>query len=279
MKRAVLAALLVVACSEPQSTWGEASAPIVGGAAATDPAVVGIHTRRTSCTGVAPDILCSGTLIAKRVVLTAAHCVEPEVSGVGYEVMFGKSSDDPAATRRVVLTVERHPQFVKSTYAFDVALLLLGEEGPVEPVALDAAPPVPAIGDRVRAVGFGVAVRDGTPGIKREGAMRVRSVKDVSFESTPDPAMTCIGDSGGPVFLEGTAGAPALVAVTSSGDVPCKEFARNYRIDSVRPFIDAFVAKAELLPPGPPMAPIAPESFCDAVIAEGCPRTPRARRR
>lgn len=261
--RAWLVACTALACSEHPQV-GTSRAPIIAGTASTEPAVVGIHPRRTLCDDTKPEPSCSGTLIAKRVVLTAAHCVEPESSGVGYEVVFGASSDDPTAERRIVLSVERHPQFVKSTYAYDVALLLLGEEAPVAPIALEKDLPVPAVGDRVRAIGFGVEVRDGKPGVKREGAMKVSSVSDTTFESTPDPAMSCVGDSGGAVVLDREAGAPVLIGVTSSGDVPCKEYARNFRIDAVRPMIDAFVAKAATLPPGPPMAAIGPESFCAA---------------
>lgn len=255
-----LVACALIACSD-LSRVATSRANIIGGSNASDAAVVAIHVRRTQCNDTVSQPLCSGTLIAKRVVLTAAHCVEPEASGVGYEVAFGDLASDPAAARQVVIAVERHPQFVKATYAFDVALLLLGEEATVEPIALSTTPPVPVIGDRVRAVGFGVEERAGTPGRKNAGTMKVRSVADDAFESVPDPGMSCVGDSGGPVFLE-QAGVTTLIGVTSSGDVACREFARNYRIDSVRAFIDAFVARANAMPPGPPMASISPESFC-----------------
>jgi len=266
----VVGCALVVSCSAPELSTSRA--PVIGGSPASDPAVVAIHGRRTVCDDSVPAAACSGTLIAKRVVLTAGHCVEPEVSGKGYEVVFGDVSDK-AAQRLIVVQIAHHPKYRRAGYVFDVALLLLGDEAPVTPVALSEAPAVPVVGDLVRAVGFGVSSADDKPGIKREGVMAVRSIGAETFESTPSPGMSCVGDSGGPVFLLSETGPQTLIGVTSSGDTPCKEYARNYRVDAVRDFIDPFVERANMLPKGPPKASIGPESFCSAPCAASseCP--------
>ncbi|MFY0583072.1 trypsin-like serine protease [Cystobacter fuscus] len=63
---------------------------MVGGTEAPgDEAVVALVARRVRCSGESLTLLCSGTLIAPDVVLTAAHCLDVFGPEGAYEVFLG----------------------------------------------------------------------------------------------------------------------------------------------------------------------------------------------
>lgn len=252
---AALALLIVAGCSPPQPH--RLASAIVDGAVDTgDAAVVALIARRARCEEADPALLCTGTLIAPRVVLTAAHCLDVFGPEGQYEVLFGASLQDAAARFVVVIGAELHPEYDAATHENDLALLRLAQPAPVTPVALPARALTSAdVGLPARAVGFGVTHDAAAPaGIKRTGTLRVSAVTDRAFRATGDPSMTCTGDSGGPVFL-GVDGGEQLVGVTASGDPGCAEEAFNVRVDAaadpfLRPFVDATALTAVVGPPG-----------------------------
>ena len=69
---------------------------VVGGTFdAADPAVVMI-LMRANATSSDVKIVCTGTIVAPHVVLTAAHCLDPRVAPAGqYGVFTGDDSTDP----------------------------------------------------------------------------------------------------------------------------------------------------------------------------------------
>jgi hypothetical protein len=236
--RPLLAALLL-SCAEP-ATVASSSAPIFGGEPASDPTTVAIHPRRTACVE-RTAAACSGVVVEKRLVLTAAHCIEVSAPAA-YEVLFGDRADDAAAKRIVVLASKRHPSYDEATHAFDVGLMLLAEDAPVAPVSRATEPP--RVDDRVDAVGFGVTTLDGVPVEKRKGSMLVTAVTDNAFETGPSPGMSCHGDSGGPIFRSGQ-----LLGITASGDPGCLKYANNVRLDAVDDFVNAWTLPTPTIGP------------------------------
>ena len=208
-------------------------APIVNGTPTSgDEAVVALVARRTDCETAAPDVVCSGLLVAPRLVITAAHCVTRARPG-SLEVFHGQDVTGPGSFV-VVSDLRTHPDYNPSTGERDVALLFLAEPSPVAPYPLPTATVADlTAGTSVRAVGFGVTSRTAQdPGIKREGTLELGAVREGSFDASPGPSLTCDFDSGGPVF--GTIGSgEQLVGITSRGDVACQASAFQIRADVV----------------------------------------------
>ncbi|HXF90192.1 MAG TPA: S1 family peptidase [Xanthobacteraceae bacterium] len=162
--------------------------------------------------------LCTGIVLARDVVLTAAHCVAPAGA---YRVLPGRGANPVAIAR-----IAHHPRYDPRHYASgrvtaDVALLKLANVLPArnKPALLDDGAAAVAAGERLLIAGYGVAVagRDESAGAARAAALLVTGRPGNLQIRLVDPATrgeraglgACIGDSGGPAFREG--GAPLRV--------------------------------------------------------------------
>jgi hypothetical protein len=183
---------------------------------------------------------CTGTLVAPRVVVTAAHCETPAPPTA---VFFGA---DPTlgGTTVAVLDARAEPGFDPVTLVDDLAVVLLAAPAAVTPWPLWMGPPEAlAPGAPLRLVGFGAtAASDRAPPRKHAGTATVAAVAAATFSFQPDPAQTCRGDSGGPAFLT-AGGTEYLVGVTSYGDPACAAGATDTRVDRYRAFVQGYVAE------------------------------------
>lgn len=169
---------------------------------------------------------CTGTAVARDLVLTAAHCVLP---GADYKLVEFEAARQPRL--RDVAAVVRHPQFslpalLAHRATADVALVKLAEPLPqgFEPARLSDGEAPRKPGARFVVAGFGVAVRgDGRSGgtlraaalvaTGRPGGLQLRLV-DPRTNGARAGLGACTGDSGAPVFAADE-GRLALVGVVS----------------------------------------------------------------
>lgn len=260
--------LLALGCGprlKPAS--GSRSAPVVSGDKDTDTLSVvailqyGIYA-------------CSATLIAPRVIVTAAHCLRPSVPDDALTVAFG---DDVDTSPAVVAVAGRlvHPGWTGSG-GNDIAMLLLEFDAPVPPAPFNTAPLTlgRTFGKTVRLVGYGYD--DGQAhtgaGIRRSGNAKVILIRRTVFNTLRWAGTACFGDSGGAAFLrEDPSGPELLVGVTRYADPGCALGNAFTRVDAYADFIQGFI-DAHPPPPVIPCGDIDHAGRCDGAVLSFCDR-------
>lgn len=157
---------------------------------------------------------CTATAIARDLLLTAAHCLQP---GAQYKLVDRQAGRAPEL--KDIALIERNPQFdLKKLFAHvataDVALAKLAAPLPsrVPPVPVGSATEQVAVGDVLVVAGYGVTVRgDGRTGgsvraaplvvTGRPGTLQIRLYDARSKADSPGLG-ACEGDSGAPAFRD-----------------------------------------------------------------------------
>jgi uncharacterized protein (TIGR03382 family) len=184
---------------------------------------------------------CSATLVSPRVVVTAAHCLPPNldvpVDQLG--VFFGSSTQAGGTTIGVAEAVV-HPAWNPDVVPNDIGLIALAEDAPVAPARMIGSF-TRGSGEAVRLVGFGITVADGHDnGVKREGMATIEHVDASTIFLDAGPSLTCNGDSGGPLFVGDGAGGWLFAGIHSRSDcatVSLGERVDVHRADRIEPFI------------------------------------------
>ena len=197
---AAVALLAGVGCAP--GTPGVTEASIVGGTVGGDRAVVWIYN-------AAEGGLCSGTLIAPRVVLTAKHCVQPPAASEPSppsQFYVGLGDYAGRGTTLRVQSVRTTPGVWNENATRGLSGALIGRDiavmvlvsgvSDVEPIPVRRALPRELVGDPFTATGFG-QIPSGSSGTKYTVMSEVVSVSgDLIYVGS----VTCQGDSGGPMI-------------------------------------------------------------------------------
>jgi len=225
----------------------DARAIVGGGPDTTHVAVVAIQPVPPTCGQPPSEIQCTGTLVAPRIVVTAAHCLNNVDTAQLMTVTFAEDVATATDADRVrAIDARIDPAWTSGVD--DVALLRLDQDAPVGPATLDLASPAKTSAS-VTVVGFG-ADGAGNSGKRLSGSALVGAVRAGDFDITASPAMTCNGDSGGPAF-ENEGSGEQIVGITSFGDEACTT-GTEMRVDALSSFLTSAMADlSAAVPPRP----------------------------
>jgi secreted trypsin-like serine protease len=227
----LLSVALLTSCGQRNapSEGGLFADNIVGGVGMNETAqkeagVVGLVIITDEGTGT-----CTGSLIANRLVLTAAHCLEGSVRKV-FAVFTSDFSKATAANVRAGVSGQAHEGFAPSLNAAwnDIALVKLAADAPADfkkvRLATTATDAALKAGTKVTQMGFGRGedrnVAADTSGVLRSInniplLKKSRDGKELHF--TEAGRGSCNGDSGGPALLRDRSGLITQVGVNSRG--------------------------------------------------------------
>jgi hypothetical protein len=221
--------------------------------------------------------ICSGTLIAADVFLTASHCTqffELDLAPRGFTALVSFDNPIPfgaltsATTTLIPVTqVVTNPAFTHAQNdTGDIAVLLLnpGDTAGIPAAALPAAGLLDDLatsgalyGMPIINVGYGLqnrVVGGGVPffqdlnpiprlySISSFNALNKTFIRYSQNQATGNGG-ACFGDSGGPQFID-VAGTRTIVSITITGDAVCRATNVSYRLDtgSARNFLAPYVS-------------------------------------
>jgi secreted trypsin-like serine protease len=234
--RALVIAAVLTACSQaPAADLGARELAVLGGSLdTTHEAVVSIAT----ADGDPRPELCTGTIVAPKIVLTAGHCtIGREPSGL----VVGVGPDSRAPTRTLPIAAIHTPSRydytrVADERGLDIGIIVLAEDAGIAPIPLTDAP----IEGTLDLVGFGQTSGDASSRGSRNHASVTATVRCSTLLAFGDGKTNgCHGDSGGPLLGKNASGAEVVVGIVSFGSETCDPPTYAVRADAYASFVAA----------------------------------------
>ncbi len=257
---AALATITLAACADTP-TLDSHTAEVIGGVRTPDDKFPGVVGLLYDFGGGQLGLGCTGTLIARDVVLTAAHCLDAEVTGgiTPSFVTFGHDTTGARPPTHAVSRVIKHPSFDINAdiggglgQFFDIGLVFLAapvtDHAPMRMPTPDLGTAL-AIDDELAIVGYG-QTSDADPnsvGVMYDALTGVRELgpTELRVSSGGGDPQNCHGDSGGPAFATFDGEQRVVGVVSRSYQSPqCDNGGVDTRVDAYLTWIHETAADA-----------------------------------
>jgi len=245
--------------------------PIINGQRTFDPNVVNLTDSQVKAIGALlinnGQALCSATLIAPNVILTAAHCVSGGISSIAFV-----GGEDLMRPEFIFYASEwhAHPNFAWNPPEFDLGIVIIN--GDTSSKGITPIPPncqqKGLLNEVIQAVGYGSTSSSGGMNTRRWWTTLTVTRQTPTYYSAYGYELTgiCQGDSGGPMLYTMPDGLPYVMGVVSAGDSEsCLGNAFYPRTDF---YCDDFIK--QYLPPPDPCNGETLQGRCDGQTAIWC---------